>query len=129
VTKLGYFKKLKEKARQKKEKEKMEKILNQKTYNVGSKKGSFFIFKAKSIEKNIIKYPQENSKDFQIKEENKIYTDPLTVEQELIPDNLRGKKFYMNYLYNISDKDLKVRDNFKVDHWEKEILGRKEKNI
>ena len=129
VTKLGYFKKLKEKARQKKEKEKMEKILNQKTYNVGSKKGSFFIFKAKSIEKNIIKYPQENSKDFQIKEENKIYTDPLTVEQELIPDNLRGKKFYMNYLYNISDKDLKVRDNFKVDHWEKEILGRKEKTF
>ena len=129
LTKLNYFKKLKEKARKKKEKEKLEKILNQKTYNVGSKKGSFFIFKAKSIEKNIIKYPQENSKDFQIKEENKIYTDPLTVEQELIPDNLRGKKFYMNYLYNISDKDLKVRDNFKVDHWEKEILGRKEKTF
>ena len=127
LTKLNYFKKIREKARKKKEKEKMDKILNQKTYNVGSKKGSFFIFKAKSIEKNIIKYPQENSKDFQIKEENKIYTDPLTVEQELIPDNLRGKKFYLNYLYNICDKDLKVRDNFKVDHWEKEILGRKEK--
>ena len=129
LTKLSYFKKLRERARKKKEKEKMEKILNQKTYNVGSKKGTFFIFKAKSIDKNIIKYPQENSKDFQIKEENKIYTDPLTVEQELIPDNLRGKKFYMNYLYNIADKDLKVKDNFKVDHWEKEILGRKEKTF
>jgi len=35
----------------------------------------------------------------------------------------------MNYLYNILDKDLKVKDTFNVKHWEKEILGRKEKYI
>ena len=33
----------------------------------------------------------------------------------------------MNYLYNILDKDLKVKDNFGVRHWEKEIYGRKDK--
>ena len=94
-----------------------------------SKKGAVFIFKAKSIEKNAIKYPKEDSKRYQIREENKVYTDPLTVTQELIPDNLRGKKYYLNYLYNIYDKDLKVKDNFKIDHWEKEILGNKEKSF
>ena len=90
-------------------------------------KGGFYIFKAKSIEKNILKYPYENSNDFLVPEENKPYTDPLTIKQESIPENLRGKKFYMNYLYNILDKDLKVRDNFDVKHWEKEIYGKKEK--
>ena len=64
-----------------------------------------------------------------MKEENKPYTDPLTIQQEAIPDNLRGKKYYMNYLYNILDKDLKVKDTFKVDHWANEILGKKEKFI
>ena len=107
----------------------MENINNKKTYNVQSKKGAVFLFKAKSIEKNIIKYPQENSKRYQIREENKVYTDPLTVTQELISDNLRGKKYYLNYLYNISDKDLKVKDNFKIDHWEREILGNNEKTF
>ena len=126
ITKLNYFQKLRQNLRNK-QKKNMENINNKKTMNVGSKKGNVFIFKAKSIEKNIIKYPQENSRKYQIKEENKIYSDPLTLTQELIPDNLRGKKYYLNYLYNISDKDLKVRDNFKVDHWEKEILGKKEK--
>ena len=98
--------------------------------NIGlKKKNDFYIFKAKSIEKNIDKYPKENSNTFLVKEENKPYTDPLTIQQEAIPDNLRGKKYYMNYLYNISDKDLKVKDTFKVDHWANEILGKKEKFI
>ena len=83
--------------------------------------------KAKSIEKNIIKYPVENSKDFLVKEENRPYSAPLTIVQEGVPDNYRGKKFYMNYLYNILDKDLKVKDNFYVKHWEKEIFGKKDK--
>ena len=99
---------------------------HQKT-GIDSKKSGFYIFKAKSIEKNIIKYPIENSNDFFVREENKPYTDPLTIKQESIPDNLRGKKFYMNYLYNILDKDLKVKDTFDVKHWEKEIYGRKDK--
>ena len=94
---------------------------------INSKKSGFYIFKAKSIEKNISKYPTENSNDFFVREENKPYTDPLTLKQESIPDNLRGKKFYMNYLYNILDKDLKVKDTFDVKHWEKEIYGRKDK--
>ena len=128
VTKLNYFKKIKENVKRINERKQLDK-LRKKTLNIGSKKGNVFIFKAKSIEKNIIKYPKQNSKNLQFKEENRIYTDPLTVKQELIPDNLRGKKFYMNYLYNISDKDLKVKDNFKVDHWEKEILGNKEKTF
>ena len=93
------------------------------------KKNAFYIFKAKSIEKNMDKYPKENSNDLCVKEQNKPYTDPLTIIQESIPDNLRGKKYYMNYLYNISDKDLKVKDTFKVDHWVNEILGKKEKYI
>ena len=99
---------------------------NQKSKGKNSK-GGFYIFKAKSIEKNILKYPYENSNDFLVPEENKPYTDPLTIKQESIAENLRGKKFYMNYLYNILDKDLKVRDNFDVKHWEKEIYGKKEK--
>ena len=53
----------------------------------------FYVFKAKSVEKNIDKYPKENSKEFLVKEENKPYKDPLTVKQEGIPDNLRGKKY------------------------------------
>ena len=90
-------------------------------------KGGFYIFKAKSIDKNLIKYPYENSNDFLVPEENRPYTDPLTLRQESIPENLRGKKFYMNYLYNIIDKDLKVKDTFDVKHWEKEIYGRKDR--
>ena len=96
---------------------------------IGKKKNDFYIFKAKSIEKNMDKYPKENSNDLLVKEENRPYTDPLTIQQESIPDNLRGKKYYMNYLYNILDKDLKVKDTFKVDHWVNEILGKKEKFI
>ena len=93
------------------------------------KKNDFYIFKAKSIEKNMIKYPKENSNNLLVKEQNKPYRDPLTVKQESIADNLRGKKYYMNYLYNIADKDLKVKDTFRVDHWANEILGKKLKFI
>ena len=93
------------------------------------KKKDYYIFKAKSIEKNNDKYPIENSNQLLVREENKPYTDPLTIKQESIPDNLRGKKYYMNYLYNILDKDLKVKDHFKVDRWANEILGKKIKNI
>ena len=35
----------------------------------------------------------------------------------------------MNYLYNIHDKDLKVKDNFTVHHWEDEILGKRKRFI
>ena len=99
-------------------------IIKSSTLNNRNKNNSTncFIFKAKSIEKNINKYPVENSNKYLIKEENKEYTDPLTVKQEHIPYNLRGTKYYMNYLFNIHDKDLKVIDNFKIDHWEDEIL-------
>ena len=101
--------------------------VNQKSYGKDAKKGGFYIFKAKSIEKNLLKYPYENSNDFLVPEENRPYTDPLTLKQESIPENLRGKKYYMNYLYNILDKDLKVKDNFDVKHWEREIYGRKDR--
>ena len=94
-----------------------------------NKNSGFYIFKAKSIDKNKDKYPKENTKEFLVKEENKPYKDPLTVKQEAIPDNLRGKKYYLNYLFNISDKDLKVKDTFNVDHWSSEILGIKKKFI
>ena len=88
-----------------------------------------FIFKAKSIEKNISKYPVENSNKYVVKEENKESTDPLTVDQERILPFLRGKKYYMNYLNNIQDKDLKVKDNFNINHWEDDVLGDKEGKI
>ena len=92
-------------------------------------KNKSFYFKAKSIEKNIKKYPKEDSKKFIVHEENKKCKDLLTTEQELIPVNLRGKKYYMNYLYNIMDIDLKVKDNFKVNHWREEILNLKQRLI
>ena len=88
-------------------------------------KDDSFIFKAKSIDKNIKKYPKEDSKQFIVNEENKENKDLLTIEQEIIPINLRGKKYYMNYLYNIMDVDLKVKDNFRIYHWSDEIQGKK----
>ena len=101
------------------------------SYNptINCNKNNNFIFKAKSIEKNINKYPVENSNKYLVKEENKESTDPLTLEQERVLPYLRGKKYYMNYLNNILDKDLKVKDNYKIDHWEDEILGGKEEKI
>ena len=97
--------------------------------NKNKNNGINYNFKSKSIEKNIIKYPVEHSNDFLVKEENRPYSAPLTIVQEGIPDNYKGKKFYMNYLYNIMDKDLKVKDTFNIKHWEKEILGKKEKYV
>ena len=92
--------------------------------SIGSKnKDHFFSFKAKSIDKNNKKYPKEDSKKFIVYEENKESKDILTIEQELIPTNLRGKKYYMNYLFNIMDIDLKVKDNFKVNRWKDEVYG------
>ena len=130
IISLSFFQKLKERTKKNQLTNIENNIKEKKTFKIiQSQKKSIFIFKAKSIEKNIIKYPQENSKRFQIREENRVYTDPLTVTQELISDNLRGKKYYLNYLYNIADKDLKVKDNFKIDHWEKEILGNNEKTF
>ena len=35
----------------------------------------------------------------------------------------------MNYLYNIIDIDLKVKDNFNVNDWNDEIYGIKKKKI
>ena len=119
----------------KESKKDIKKISKKETISIDTKikslkdKKRFFIFKAKSIEKNGDKYPKANTKKFLVKEENKPYKDPLTVKQENIPDNLRGKKYYLNYLYNISDKDLKVKDNFNVDLWSSEILGIKKKFI
>ena len=77
--------------------------------NKNKNNGINYNFKSKSIEKNIIKYPVEHSNDFLVKEEKRHYSAPLTIVQEGIPDNCKGKKFYMNYLYNIMDKDLKVK--------------------
>ena len=93
------------------------------------KKKNTILFKAKSIEKNLDKYPVENTNKFLIKEINRPYTDPLTIKQESITDNLRGTKYYMNYLYNIFDKDLKVKDTFVIDKWTNEILAKKDKFI
>ena len=93
------------------------------------KRENYFIFKAKSIEKNIKKYPKEDSKKFIVNEDNIDNNNLLTTEQELIPMNLRGKKYYMNYLYNIFDIDLKVKDNFKISHWKDDILGKKNRQI
>ncbi len=83
-----------------------------------------YFYKSPSIEKNLYKFPMFNSEELKVPDENKRYTDPLTVQQDQISNNLRGKKYYMNYLNNIIDKDLKVKDNFKIDHWKGEILGK-----
>ena len=126
IMSLNYFKKIRQNVLNKKNKTNLT-IIGQNPNSTEEKKYAILIYKAKSIEKNIKKYPKENSKAFEIKEENKNYEDPLTVIQEKVPDNLRGKKYYLNYIYNIKDKDLKVKDNFKVDHWENEIFGKKQK--
>ena len=100
-----------------------------KSLRTNKSKENAFIFKAKSIDKNLKKYPKQDSKQFIVNEENREIKDLLTTEQELIPTNLRGKKYYMNYLYNIIDIDLKVKDNFNVNDWNDEIYGIKKKKI
>ena len=89
------------------------------------KKKVNYLFKSYSPPKNEFKIPTQNSLNNEVLDENKKYTDPLTVQQDNIPHNLRGKKFYMNYLNNIMDKDLKVKDSFKVDHWVGDVQGKK----
>ena len=89
------------------------------------KKKENYLFKSYSPPKNELKIPTQNSLANEVMDENKKYTDPLTVQQDNIPHNLRGKKFYMNYLNNIMDKDLKVKDSFKVDHWVGDVQGKK----
>ena len=61
-------------------KQKKEKKEKHETKN--NNKGIDYTFKAKSIEKNIIKYPVEHSNDFLVKEENRPYIAPLTIVQE-----------------------------------------------
>ena len=89
----------------------------------------YYNFKSVSPNKNKEKLPVKNSNDLIVEDSNKKYTDPLTIQQDSIPHNLRGKKYYMNYLNNIIDKDLKVKDTFKVDHWENEVLSKKKNYI
>ena len=86
------------------------------------------IFKSPSVEKNLYKYPLKNSNDLIVQEVNEKMTDTFTPQQENISQNWRSKKYYMNYLYNIKDKDLKVKDNFKIDTWKSDVLG-KEKRV
>lgn len=62
---------------------------NNQAEHIQSKNKNNYIFKAKSIEKNLDKFPVENSNKFLIKEVNRPYTDPLTIKQESITDNLR----------------------------------------
>ena len=88
-----------------------------------------YMFKTPSIDKNLNKFPQFNSKELIVEDQNKKYTDPLTIQQDMIPMNLRGKKYYMNYMNNIIDKDLKVKDQFKIDHWKGEVLAQQTKYI
>ena len=97
-----------------------------KPYRIESKRKSeknVYFYKSKSIDKNIMKYPIQNSNDLIVEEVNKKMTTALTPQQEQISENWRSRKFYMNYLNNIKDKDLKVKDNFPIDHWKDDILG------
>ena len=87
------------------------------------------IFKSPSVEKNLYKYPLKNSNDLIVQEVNEKMTDTFTPQQENISQNWRSKKFYMNYLYNIKDKDLKVKDNFKIDAWKSDVLGKEQRVI
>ena len=73
----------------------MQKINNNKEDNEVNKNKNSYIFKAKSIKKNLDKYPVEDSNKFLIKKVNRPFTDPLTIKQESITDNLRWRKYYM----------------------------------
>ena len=87
------------------------------------------IVKSPSVEKNLYKYPMKNSNDLIVQEVNEKMTDTFTPQQEKISQNWRSKKFYMNYLYNIKDKDLKVKDNFKIGAWKSDVLGKEQRVI
>ena len=71
----------------------------------------------------------KNSNDLIVQEVNEKMTDTFTPQQEHISQNWRSKKFYMNYLYNIKDKDLKVKDNFKIGAWKSDVLGKEQRVI
>ena len=81
------------------------------------------MFKSKSVERNELKYPIQNSVKLIVEEVNEKMSDTFTPQQELISQNWRSRKFYMNYLYNIKDKDIKVKDSFKIDTWKNDVLG------
>ena len=87
------------------------------------------LYKSPSIEKNLHKYPLKDSEKLFVPEKNEKLTSTLTPQQELITDNWRSRKYYMNYLYNIKEKDLKVKDDFKMDIWKEDILGKDENVI
>ena len=86
-------------------------------------------FKSSSIDKNIMKYPQHDTNKLIVEERNKKNKDSLTPQQEQIGQNMRSKKYYMNYLYNIKEKDIQVKDTFRIDHWKKEILKTSNRDI
>ena len=90
---------------------------------------SIIKFKSKSIDKNAMKYPQQDTNKLIVEEHNKKNKDSLTPQQEQIGQNMRSKKYYMNYLYNIKEKDIQVKDTFKIDHWKHEILHTKNTDI
>ena len=91
--------------------------------------GDYKDFKSHSIDKNLFKYPMAESNELIVEEQNKKSTETLTPQQELISQNWRSRKFYMNYLYNIQQKEIKVKDNFKIDQWKGEILGKQKPTI
>ena len=91
--------------------------------------GDYNDFKSHSIDKNLFKYPMAESNELIVEEQNKKSTETLTPQQELISQNWRSRKFYMNYLYNIQQKEIKVKDNFKIDQWKGEILGKQKPTI
>lgn len=87
------------------------------------------IYRSNSIDIIEYKYSPTNTQDLFVMEVNSKMSDILTPQQELISNNLRSKKYYMNYMNNIIDKDIKVKDCFNIDAWKNEILGVKKKEI
>ena len=76
------------------------------TKNNNNNNISIIKFKSKSIDKNTMKYPQHDTNKLIVDEHNKKNKDSLTPQQEQIGQNMRSKKYYMNYLYNIKEKDI-----------------------
>ena len=91
--------------------------------------GDYVDFKSHSIDRCLLKYPMAESNELIVEEQNKKSTETLTPQQELITQNWRSRKYYMNYLYNIQQKEIKVKDNFKIDQWKGEILGKQKPTI
>ncbi|MCQ2815701.1 MAG: ion transporter [archaeon] len=86
-------------------------------------------FRSKSIDKSELKFTPPDTKELFVPEVNRKPNDILTPLQEEIPENLRTRRFYMNYMNNIIEKDIKVKDSFDIDTWKNEILGIKKKEI